>query len=156
MLLRRVLLLSVCGLLVVHALHFFRPVDDAYISFRYAENLAAGQGVVFNAGERVEGYTNFLWVVVLAVCRLMGAPVPLASQILGVLLTIGSILLAADLARRMIPSGRGAGIPAALLLAASPAMAMWAGGGMEVPLFSFLAIVTAWCWIHESEKPGLA
>ena len=44
MLHRRILLLSVCGLLVVHALHFFRPVDDAYISFRYAENLAAGQG----------------------------------------------------------------------------------------------------------------
>jgi len=156
MLLRRVLLLSICGLLVVHALHFFRPVDDAYISFRYAENLAAGQGVVFNAGERVEGYTNFLWVVVLSLCRLAGAPVPLASQILGVLLSIGSILLAADLARRIIPSGRGVGIPAALLLVASPAVAMWAGGGMEVPLFSFLAMLTAWCWIRESEKPGLA
>src|SRR5688500_13130256 len=34
--------------------------DDAYISYRYAHNLLAGLGLVFNAGERVEGYTNFL------------------------------------------------------------------------------------------------
>src|SRR5690606_452754 len=34
--------------------------DDAFISFRYAQNLIDGHGLVFNAGERVEGYTNFL------------------------------------------------------------------------------------------------
>jgi arabinofuranosyltransferase len=41
-------------------------VDDAYISFQYAKNLALGRGLVFNPGERVEGYTNFLWVLTLA------------------------------------------------------------------------------------------
>ena len=41
--------------------------DDAYISFRYAENLALGRGLVWNEGERVEGYTNFLWTVILAI-----------------------------------------------------------------------------------------
>lgn len=40
--------------------------DDAYISFRYAENLIAGEGLVYNSGERVEGYSNFLWTVLLA------------------------------------------------------------------------------------------
>ncbi|HVV51795.1 MAG TPA: hypothetical protein VHO06_19155, partial [Polyangia bacterium] len=40
--------------------------DDAFISFRYAENLARGHGLVWNPGERVEGYTNFLWTVLLA------------------------------------------------------------------------------------------
>src|SRR5262245_49032609 len=35
--------------------------DDAFISFRYARNWAEGQGLVWNPGERVEGYTNFLW-----------------------------------------------------------------------------------------------
>ncbi len=34
--------------------------DDAFISFRYAENLVQGKGLVYNEGERVEGYTNFL------------------------------------------------------------------------------------------------
>lgn len=40
--------------------------DDAFISFRYALNLVHGQGLVYNAGERVEGYTNFLWTCLIA------------------------------------------------------------------------------------------
>jgi hypothetical protein len=39
--------------------------DDAFISFRYARAAAAGNGLTFNPGERVEGYTNFLWTVLL-------------------------------------------------------------------------------------------
>lgn len=41
-------------------------VDDTYISMRYAENIAAGQGPVFNDGERVEGYSNPIWTFGLA------------------------------------------------------------------------------------------
>ena len=41
-------------------------VDDALISMVYARRLATGDGLVFNPGERVEGYTNFLWTVTLA------------------------------------------------------------------------------------------
>src|SRR3989442_1472314 len=40
--------------------------DDSFISFRYARHLAAGRGLVWNPGERVEGYTNFLWVILMA------------------------------------------------------------------------------------------
>src|SRR5687768_6252470 len=40
--------------------------DDAYISYRYAANLVAGHGLVFNPGERVEGYSNFLYVMLVA------------------------------------------------------------------------------------------
>jgi arabinofuranosyltransferase len=47
-------------------LYHGNTIDDAYISFQYAKNWASGQGVVFNPGERVEGYTNFLWVALLA------------------------------------------------------------------------------------------
>ena len=39
---------------------------DAFISFRYARNLLEGHGLVWNPGERVEGYSNFLWVLELA------------------------------------------------------------------------------------------
>jgi len=41
-------------------------LDDAFISFRYARNLFEGNGLVYNPGERVEGYTNFLWTLVAA------------------------------------------------------------------------------------------
>jgi len=48
------------------AIQRFLVCDDAFISFRYARHLAEGQGLVWNPEERVEGYTNFLWVLVLA------------------------------------------------------------------------------------------
>ena len=38
-------------------------IDDAYISFRYAQNLLDGHGLVFNPGDPVEGYSNLLWVL---------------------------------------------------------------------------------------------
>ena len=40
--------------------------DDAFISFRYAQNLVEGKGLVYNAGEKVEGYSNFLWTMLVA------------------------------------------------------------------------------------------
>ena len=46
--------------------------DDAFISFRYAENLVQGLGLVFNEGERVEGFTNFSWTLVTALAMRVG------------------------------------------------------------------------------------
>ncbi len=40
--------------------------DDAYTSLRYVKNFVYGNGLVFNIGEKVEGYTNFLWVILLS------------------------------------------------------------------------------------------
>src|SRR5262245_10458405 len=48
--------------------------DDAFISFRYADNLVHGLGLVFNAGERVEGFTNFLWTLWIALGMRLGVP----------------------------------------------------------------------------------
>ena len=48
-------------------------IDDAYITFSFSKNLAHGHGPVFSLGERVEGYSNFLWMVLLAVPYLCGA-----------------------------------------------------------------------------------
>ena len=59
--------LATLGLLAFHLSVYWFHTDDAFISFRYALNLSEGHGLVFNPGyERVEGYTNFLWVVILA------------------------------------------------------------------------------------------
>src|SRR3954471_1338983 len=42
-------------------------IDDAYITFSYSKNLATGHGPVYGHGERVEGYSNFLWMVAVAI-----------------------------------------------------------------------------------------
>ena len=51
--------------------------DDSYISFRYAENLSRGHGITFNPGEPpVEGYSNFLWILVCALSDKLGMELP--------------------------------------------------------------------------------
>lgn len=56
--------------------------DDAFISFRYARNLAEGNGLVWNLGDRVEGYTNFLWTVLVAAGLKLGVPAQFSSTAL--------------------------------------------------------------------------
>src|SRR5215213_8933952 len=59
-------------------------VDDAMISMRYARNLAEGSGLVWNVGERVEGYTNLLWTLFMSLVHL--TPLPDSKTSLVVLL----------------------------------------------------------------------
>lgn len=64
-------------------------VDDAYITFRYAQHFAHGHGFVWNIGAQpVEGFTSFLHVVVLAGCEVVGISLPVAAKILGVAATL--------------------------------------------------------------------
>ena len=53
---------------------FWHNIDDAFISFRYAKNWAMGYGLRYNVGPQQpeEGYSNFLWVVSVRVCRVLG------------------------------------------------------------------------------------
>jgi len=57
--------------------------DDAFISFRYARNLVAGHGLVWNVGERVEGFTNPLWTFAIAGGLRAGLDPIVLSQMLG-------------------------------------------------------------------------
>jgi len=60
-----ILLIAVIGyIFLVFSYNFTQ--DDAFISFRYAENFAEGRGLVFNQGEYIEGYTNFLFLLLIA------------------------------------------------------------------------------------------
>ena len=124
-------------LLALGALRPRELVDDAYISFRYTRNLAAGQGLVFNPGERVEGYTNFLWVVLLAVPALLGIDIPTAGQVLGGLCAGLTIFTTAFLLPPASPlTWRRLLAPA--LLALNATFAMWAVHGLETALFTLL------------------
>lgn len=59
--------------------------EDCFISFRYAENLAAGKGLVYNEGEFVEGYSNFLWTIILSYFSLIGLNIVSVGKALSVL-----------------------------------------------------------------------
>jgi hypothetical protein len=62
-------------------------VDDSFVSFRYAENLANGKGLVFNPGEYVEGFTNFLWTMIISGLYLV---LPFDAPHIGLFLSMAS------------------------------------------------------------------
>jgi arabinofuranosyltransferase len=128
--------------LLPHALMFDFVNDDAYISFRYARNLSEHGQLVFNLGERVEGFTNFLWTVLLAGGIHLGwSPVHL-SRFLGVAFAVGVLALLVRMSLRLDeerPSPWHAVAP--LGLAATGAFACWCTGGLETQLFTLLALL---------------
>ncbi|MDY0002049.1 MAG: hypothetical protein RBU30_12190 [Polyangia bacterium] len=137
--------------------------DDAYISFRYAENMARAGELTWNLGEPpVEGYTNFLWTVILAAGIRLGAGPEAAAPVLGAIFGLLSLwalfwmqrvlsgaggLRPGRLEQRFgpleelwggarLPSGWDALAPA--IAACWGAFACWSSGGLETALFTFL------------------
>jgi hypothetical protein len=135
------------GLLAFHANHFDFINDDAFISFRYADNLVRHGELTYNIGERVEGYTNFLWTMVIAAVLALGAdPVPW-SKALGVASSISTLCALFVFTRWWTrSSGSDAGalrspmwcVAAPLFLGLNSAFAAWSEGGLETALFTFL------------------
>jgi arabinofuranosyltransferase len=110
-------------------------VDDAYIQFRYASNLADGHGPVFNRGERVEGASGGSWIAVIALVRAVtGADAARAGRLLSLVFTVAAVLAAAACGR-VIAGTRGAAV-AALLWAALPTPALYAATGLETAAFA--------------------
>lgn len=126
-----------------HIRTYWFLTDDAFISFRYARNLAEGHGLVFNPGSKpVEGYTNFLWVVLLAVLARFGVPPEVAAPWLGIAASAALWLGTALLGWRCL-GGRDRGwlaLLAPLALGTNRSFAVWATGGLETRLFESLVL----------------
>ena len=140
------------GFFVWHANEFRFTQDDAYISLRYARNLVEGEGLVFNPGERVEGYSNFTWTLLLAAFLRLGAPAVAAATWLGVLFGTATVFAAARLARALEGRWGPVSITTATLVAGNSALALWSTGGLETALFTFL--VTA--GLERGLAPGVS
>ena len=104
--------------------------DDAWISVRYAENLAAGHGLVWNpGGDPVEGYSNPLLVALEALAVAVGWSALGAARVIGVLCGLGCVVLVYAQGRHVV--GETAARTAALLTGFSAPFALWSVGGLE-------------------------
>ena len=136
---------------IVDGERYFSLFDDAMVSMRYARNLVGGLGIVWNAGERVEGYTNPLWMLYMAIVHVL--PMPAAKTSLVVQIT-AAIVLAINLVyvRRIalaVSGDRAAvGWGAVLLTASYLPINFWSLQGMEV---SVLVLVMSICTWHTIE-----
>ncbi|MCG8424956.1 MAG: hypothetical protein MJE77_44305 [Proteobacteria bacterium] len=147
-------LLALCGVVLVwHSLQYNFITDDAYISFVYARNLAEQGALVFNPGDPVEGYTNFLWTLILGLLMIVGLSPEVTSLVLGTgfgLATLGvAFALVETVATAPARASSGPGFRPACarlspwpyvapaVLALSAGFACWSSGGLETQMFTF-------------------
>jgi hypothetical protein len=127
--------------------------DDAMISMRYAHNLSSGHGLVWNPGERVEGYTNFLWTLYMAVVHLF--PISLATTSLVISLTnIALALATVPVIVRLVRVMGGRTLAATASLACytlNTSIMYWTTSGYETTLLSFLFLLTTYRVLRESQ-----
>lgn len=135
----------VAGLAVAAAIvsWMFRFVqDDAFITFRYSRSFARGEGLVLNHGERVEGYTNFLWTWFLSIPEKQGWSTPTFSIVVGIALMIVTVFVANKLARLVMADDRLALLATAVLVA-NMSFVGYGTGGLETMLQTLLVTSVA-------------
>lgn len=126
------------GALVLHALWYDFTSDDAFIVARYARHLAEGRGCVWNPGERVEGYTSIVWVLLCAGIGRTGLDYAIAARGLSFLGAAGCVIVMIRLASPLgLARNAGLAVAAPALFALSASVACWALGGLETCGFAF-------------------
>jgi hypothetical protein len=150
-------LLVLGTLLGLHAHHYWPFLsDDALISLRYGRRLAEGHGLTWTGQERVEGYTNLLWVLFAAGAHLVRLDPIWVARILDFAGALGAILFVSlePSAKRIAPLRALSG---GLALALCAPLAVWAIGGLEhgfmtgVLAASLVLLRNAW----EKDRPPI-
>ena len=126
----------------LHAASFlgYGPCDDDFITYRYARNLVEGHGLVFNLGERVEGFSAPGWMLLVALALRCGIDPALFSVVTAILASGVAAFCVAQVWQRAHPEDRFAA--PAWLVAASPALAWHAIVGLGTVLLA--ALLAAW------------
>ncbi len=145
-----VLTILLAAILLWHAAQFYPFFsDDALISLQYAKRLLAGHGLTWTDGVPVEGYSNLLWILLLALAGGLGADLIEAARLLGLmsLALVPVVVLWLSPDHRPIPLI----IRSALLvfIPLNVTAATWAIGGLEMPLLSVLLCTTALLLVRE-------
>lgn len=129
---------------VVNGERYYALFDDAMISMRYARNLADGYGLVWNPGsEAVEGYSNPLWVVYMALLHLLPlsvSKVSLAVQLSGMLFMAANLVAVKKLGDELTDNP-WVGLLAAFLSAFYMPLNNWALQGMEVSVLVLMVTI---------------
>lgn len=133
---------------------FWFLTDDAFIAFRYVSNSMLDRGYVWNPApfQPVEGYTSFLWVLLMdGVWRLTGMEPPESSNLLSLLFSVGTLVLSALAMWRIASAGRMAkwrnGFVALLVLfmVSNRTFLAWSSSGLETGMFTFMLV--AWVYV---------
>ena len=152
------ILLCVLVGLGIHAKYYYPFIaDDALISLRYADRLLDGKGLTWSDGRPVEGYSNLLWILLIALLGQSGMDLIAASRVLG-LASMGIVMFSLLLWYLRKKRDQQSYLPILLGLfsffMAAP-IAAWSIGGLEQPLLAALIsiFIPLTIYIIESEVP---
>ncbi len=130
-----------------------RTIDDAFITFRYAQNMISGHGLVYNPGEAVPGTTTPVYALLMTALGLLAggtdAPFPTISVIVNALADSLTCWLLVKLGEAL--DHRRAGLSAAIVWAIAPWSVTFAIGGLETSLFVLLMVSTF--YLHSTNRP---
>jgi arabinofuranosyltransferase len=133
---------------VIDGQRIFALFDDAMISMRYARNLALGGGLVWNAGgERVEGFTNLLWTLYMALfhtLRIDASVISMCIQISGAIFLLINLIFVRRLTEALSGSARIPPLVAVLFTAFYLSLNNWGLQGMEVSVITLLITAAVW------------
>jgi len=140
-----VALIAITALIVFNLQRDF-IYDDTYIGLRYAKNLADGKGLAFSGNEHVEGFSNLLWVVILAgLRRLTGGDLVSISKWTGFTFSLLTLWLSGLVLNRIRPvtafSQIGLLAVSVPLILTVPSYFLWTISGLENALYAFLLLV---------------
>ncbi|MDA1266569.1 MAG: hypothetical protein O2816_15930, partial [Planctomycetota bacterium] len=115
--------------------------DDAFISFRFADNLARGEGLRFNLGEQppVEGYSEFGWVLAIAAGIGLNIAPWVTARVLSVLAGALLVVLVTGAIARVAQGRRVATLGGALVVGTLVPLAVWSTSGMGTSAFLLAA-----------------
>lgn len=127
-------------------------IDDTFISLRYARNWVEGHGLVFNPGERVEGYTNFLFVAAAAGFLRLGIDPVIGTKGVSILLSLATLAALARM-ERLGPRLERRALPASLLLLlAFEAFIYWSAESFETMPFTGIFTVALYLLLGEGQS----
>jgi hypothetical protein len=128
--------------LVAYRLHWL--CDDAFITFRYSYNLHKGIGPIYNLGEEVEGYTNFLWMILISTGLNFNISPERSSQALGLLSYVLNLVLLFVAGKKIHESKFGKDkiyLPLSMICFSIQYHArVYATSGLETSFFTFLLL----------------
>jgi hypothetical protein len=140
----RALLPLMLALALVEQLLFGTMGESAFVTFRYAANIAAGHGAVFDVGEPAAAPANFAWLVLVTLPKTVaGIDVAASAMVLSIVCVLGCVVLSHRLGGPFGP------LAAVLVTAAAvPAACRLTGTEMGLFVLLLLAVATAFATGH--------
>jgi hypothetical protein len=151
-----IVVIALLVMILAEVYHF--GVDDSFIFYRYAQNAGEAHGFRFNLNEPAgEGFTSWMWMILLTLCHFVGASLVPASKILGIIFHLSSgiilfLLVRQILGKETVATFTGMALAAGVWL--NYRLIAHSVSGMETPLYLFFILLLVYLTTRAIQAPA--